>query len=244
MNAIEDNEFSRAWSELGASLPRPSAVLSISAHWYTKGTMVTSMERPRTIHDFYGFPKELFGVEYRAPGIPRLAERVRAMVKATSISPDTYWGLDHGTWSVLCRMYPKADVPVVQLSLDGAMPTALHYKLGRELMGLREEGVLIMGSGNIVHNLFEIEWNEKLAFPWASEFDETVKNRIISRDYDSLVDYQHLGEAARRSIPTDEHYLPMLYALGASEKSERVLFFNEKVTLGSVGMRSFMIGSW
>ena len=242
MNAIEDNEFSRSWRGLGRSIRRPEAVLSISAHWYNRGAKVTAMDKPRTIHDFFGFPKGLFEVEYPAPGSRSLAERVRRIVTTTKIATDMNWGLDHGTWSVLCRMYPRADVPVIQLSLDGTKPTASHFNIGKELMRLRDERILILGSGNIVHNPFEVDWGNDRAHPWALEFDELVKKRIEARKYESLIEYNALGEAARRSIPTDEHYLPMLYVLGAAEKSESVSFFNEKVTLGSVGMRSFVVG--
>ncbi len=242
MNAIEENEFSHAWERLGKELPRPSAILCISAHWYTQGAKITAMDMPKTIHDFYGFPDELFAMSYPAPGSRALAEKVRSQIRSTKASLDLNWGLDHGAWSVLIRMYPKADIPVVQLSLDGSKPTAFHYKIGTELRRLRDEEVLILGSGNIVHNLFEIQWRVDLAYPWASRFDSLVKDRILAGDYDSLVDYQELGEDARMSIPTDEHYLPMLYALGASDKGEGVKFFNEKLTLGSVGMRGFVMG--
>jgi 4,5-DOPA dioxygenase extradiol len=242
MNAVEDNEFSHEWRHLGKDLPRPSAILSISAHWYSNETMVTAMDRPRTIHDFYGFPKELFAVEYPAPGSKALSDRVRRLITTARVVADTQWGLDHGTWSVLRRMYPRADVPVVQLSLDGSKPAAFHFKIGAELKRLREEGVLIVGSGNIVHNLSEADWKSDLAYPWAEEFDRTVKEHILDRDFEPLVEYESLGEKARRSIPTNEHYLPMLYVLGASVEHENIGFFNEKVTLGSVGMRGFVIG--
>jgi len=242
MNAIEDNEFSRAWRELGKELPRPSAVLCISAHWYTNGTMVTAMKAPRTIHDFFGFPKPLFDVQYPAPGSPEIAEQVASMIKEAKVQADASWGLDHGTWSVLCRMYPSADVPVLQLSLDGRQPSQFHYELGRELAALRDQGVLILGSGNIVHNLYEIDWGAGPPFTWAESFDESVKSRLTSRDDNALIHYEEMDEAARMSIPTNEHYLPMLYVLGASNGGERLRFFNERVVYGSVGMRGFVLG--
>lgn len=242
MNAIDDNEFSRTWVKLGKALPRPRMILSISAHWCTKGTFVMASERPRTIHDFYGFPEQLFRLRYPAPGSRDLVERVRGLIKSVKVQGEENWGLDHGTWSVLGRMYPQADVPVVQLSLDNDAPASRHYQLGKELARLREEGVLIMGSGNIVHNLFEMVWREGFAYPWAIDFDKEVEGRIASEDHEPLINYQMFGQAARRAIPTNEHYLPMLYVLGASKRGERIDFFNKKVTLGSVGMRGFVIG--
>ena len=240
-NAIEDNEFSRAWAAMGRALPRPRAILCISAHWETAGTWVTAMDRPRTIHDFQGFPQALFEMQYPAPGTNDLARRVQELVRSAEVKPDLDWGLDHGAWSVLSRMYPEAAIPVVQLSLDRTREPRFHYALGKELAVLRREGVLILGSGNIVHNLRAMVW-EDTAYDWAVEFDETVKRLIVAGDHDALVDYPGLGPAARLSVPTNEHYLPLLYVLAAQESGDTLQFFADKVTLGSMSMRSVRIG--
>jgi 4,5-DOPA dioxygenase extradiol len=241
MNAIEDSEFSRAWAEVARSLPRPRAVLCVSAHWETPGTRVTAMEQPQTIHDFHGFPRPLFEKRYPAPGSPELARMTQEMLRESHVELDKEWGLDHGAWSVLCRMFPEADVPVVQLSLDQRKPPALHYELGRELRALRKEGVLILGSGNMVHNLREIAW-EDMAYDWALEFDARMEDLILSGDHKAIIDYTKLGRSARLAVPTLEHYLPLLYVLGAQDKVDRVGFFTEKVTLGSMSMRSVRLG--
>ena len=241
MNAIEDNEFSRAWAAVARSLPNPKAVLCISAHWETEGTRVTAMEKPKTIHDFYGFPPALFEKQYPAPGSPDLARMAQWMLRESAVELDSEWGLDHGAWSVLCRMFPDADVPVVQLSLDQRKQPALHYELGREVRGLRKKGVLIIGSGNIVHNLREMAW-EDTAYDWALEFDAKVQELILSGDHKAIIDYSKLGRSARLAVPTLEHYLPLLYVLGTQDKADRVKFFAEKVTLGSMSMRSVRLG--
>lgn len=242
MNAIEESIYSAAWREAAAAIPRPKAILCISAHWETDGTLITAMTQPRTIHDFYGFPDALFQVQYPAPGAPELAERVRGMVKGTTVELDQDWGLDHGAWSVLRRMYPEADIPVVQLSLSRAEQPRFHYDLGAELATLRSEGVLIVGSGNVVHNLRLLQWHAGEPYPWASKFDQQVAELITSSQYDRLVDYQTLGEAARLSIPTNEHYLPLLYVLALQQPGEPVSFFAEGIPLGSISMRSVQIG--
>jgi 4,5-DOPA dioxygenase extradiol len=241
MNAIEDNEFGRAWAAAGQALPRPKAILAISAHWQTTGTQVTAMEKPRTIYDFYGFPKALYEVQYPAPGAPDLAETVRRVVKMAAVQPDLTWGLDHGTWSVLRRMFPNADVPVVQLSLDHAKTPQQHYQLGQQLRELREEGVLIIGSGNIVHNLRMVVF-EDVAYDWALQFDQDVKTRILADDHDPLIQFEKLGQAAALSINSGEHYLPLLYILGLKEPGDPVSFFADKVWGGSLSMRSVRIG--
>jgi len=240
MNAIEDNEFSRAWVEAGKALPKPNAILSISAHWETSGTLVTAMEQPKTIYDFYGFPESLYEVKYPAPGSPELARLIQETVQKTQVRLDQAWGLDHGTWIVLSRMFPKADIPVVQLSLDRAQPPPFHYVLGKELRPLRNKGILIVGSGNIVHNLDMMAWQGK-AYDWAIEFDEAIKRSILSGDHVSIMRYQDLGQAARLSVPTNEHYLPLLYALALQDGQERIRFFADGVTLGSISMRSLWI---
>ena len=241
MNAIEDTEFSRAWTEVARSLPRPKAVLCVSAHWETVGTRVTAMEQPKTIHDFHGFPPALFEKRYPAPGSPNLARTAQQLAREAPIELDSEWGLDHGAWSVLCRMFPDADVPVIQLSLNQRMAPASHYELGRELRGLRKKGVLILGSGNIVHNLREMAW-EDTAYDWALAFDERMKGLILSHNHETIVGYSKLGCSARLAVPTAEHYLPLLYVLGTQNESDGVAFFAEKVTLGSMSMRSVRIG--
>ena len=241
MNAIEDNEFSRAWLEIGKRLSRPKAILCVSAHWETDGTAVTAMPNPRTIHDFSGFPEELYQKQYPAPGAPEWAVATRKLVRKTDVVLDDAWGLDHGTWSVLCRMFPKADIPVFQLSLDFSKDAAYHYELARELDPLRNQGVLIVGSGNLVHNLRLMEWTDK-PFDWAVSFDQTVKKLIEQRDHKALIHYKKLGREAELSIPTNEHYLPLLYVLALQGNDEPARFFSEKVTLGSISMRGVEIG--
>lgn len=240
MNAIEDNEFSRAWTQLGAALPRPRGIVCVSAHWETDGTCVTAMDRPATIHDFSGFPAALENMLYPAPGSPELADRVMAIAPSARIRPDRSWGLDHGAWSVLCRMYPQADIPVVQVSLDAGAPPDFHYELGRELGELRQEGILLLGSGNMVHNLRVMAWQQG-GFDWADECDKAMAELIAAADHQALIDYARIPHA-RKAIPTEEHYLPLLYVLGAAGEGEPVTFFNEKVTLGSVSMRGVRVG--
>jgi 4,5-DOPA dioxygenase extradiol len=240
-NAIEDNEFSRAWIEVGKALPKPRAIVCVSAHWETVGTHATAMEKPKTIYDFYGFPRPLYEVQYRAPGSPDLAQLARASVRKAEVRLDYDWGLDHGAWSVLCRMFPNADIPVVQLSLDRTLAPVAHYELGQDLKALRNNGVLILGSGNIVHNLRLMVWQDK-SYDWALEFDDRMRGLILSGDHDSIVNYQGLGRAAQLSVPTNEHFLPLLYILALREKEEEVRFFADKVTLGSISMRSLWIG--
>jgi 4,5-DOPA dioxygenase extradiol len=241
MNAVEDNAFSRAWLALGKALPRPSAILCVSAHWETDGTRVTAMPRPRTIHDFWGFPQELYKKQYPAPGSPEWAERTRKLLRGARVEPDTEWGLDHGTWAPLCRMFPGADVPVFQLSLDRTQPARYHYDLGRELAPLRRSGLLIVGSGNMVHNLGLMEWTDK-PFAWATAFDARLKDLIVRRDHEALIRYDALGPEAKLAIPTNEHYLPLLYALALQGQNEPIRFFTEDVSLGSISMRGFQIG--
>jgi 4,5-DOPA dioxygenase extradiol len=238
MNAIEENACSRAWEEIGGALPRPKAILCVSAHWETAGSAVTAMERPRTIHDFFGFPPALYEVAYPAPGSPELARRVAGLLGEDAVRMDTAWGLDHGAWSVLRRLFPHADVPVVQLSLDRGKTPAEHYETGRKLRPLRDEGVLVLGSGNVVHNLGAAVWRDT-AYDWAAAFDARVKEAILAGDHDALVDYGSMGSSARLAVPTEEHYLPMLYVLAAGDPGEAVTFFTETVTLGSISMRSF-----
>lgn len=242
MNAIEDNEFSRAWKQIGKQLPKPNAILCVSAHWETRGTLVTGMDKPKTIHDFGGFPRALFEYQYPAPGSPELAKLTKETVKRALVELDKdAWGLDHGTWSVLTRMFPNADIPVVQLSLDRSQGPEYHYALGKELRALRNKGVLIVGSGNMVHNLRIAVFEDK-AYDWALEFDQTAKQLMEAGDHQALVHYKNLGQAAQLAIPTNEHYLPLLYILSLQDKGEQVHFFADKVTAGSLSMRSVLIG--
>jgi 4,5-DOPA dioxygenase extradiol len=240
-NAIEDNEFSRAWTDMGQTLPRPRAILSISAHWETAGTCVTAMPEPATLYDFRGFPRELYEKRYPAPGDPDLARSIKQAVSDPVVHLDFNWGLDHGTWSVLCHMFPQADIPVVQLSLDFDQPPAFHYQLGKKLKYLRHEGILILGSGNMVHNLGVMAWQDN-AFEWARDVDAQLTARITAGDHQALIDYQTLGPNARLAVPTNEHYLPLLYILAMQEDADTLSFFCEKVTLGSISMRSLRIG--
>jgi 4,5-DOPA dioxygenase extradiol len=241
MNAIEDNEFSRAWHEAARAIPAPRAILCISAHWETMGSQVTAMEQPRTIHDFYGFPRPLFEKQYPAPGSVELAHRIIALVGRDEIQPDLSWGLDHGTWSVLCRMYPEARIPVVQLSLDRRLDPQGHYDLGRQLGQLRREGVLIVGSGNLVHNLRMMVW-EDTAFDWAADYDARVAQWILDADHDPIIHYEQHGQPALLSVNSAEHYLPLLYVLGLAERDEPTSFFAAKIWGGSLSMRCVRIG--
>lgn len=241
MNAIEDNEFSRTWEELGITLPRPRAVLCISAHWETRGTGVTAMAKPKTIHDFYGFPRELNEKRYPAPGSSELVELVRQNVRSVGVIEDHNWGLDHGAWSVLCRMYADASIPVVQLSLNRELTLEAHYQLGQELAPLRNAGILIVGSGNMVHNLGLATWVDA-GFDWAIEYDAKLKEWIAAGEHEPVVQYEKHGEGAVLSVNSEEHYLPLLYALGAGGKSAPVTFYNEKVIMGSISMRCVKIG--
>jgi len=244
MNAIELNEFSKGWQEIAKGLPTPTAILCISAHWETRGTFVTAMEQPKTIHDFYGFPKQLFDVQYLAPGSDALANDTIEAVEQTQIEKDLQWGLDHGCWSVLQHMYPAANIPVVQLSLNQLQDPVWHYHLARELSVLRNKGVLIIGSGNIVHNLGVMNWKTpEKGYDWAEEANQTLKTLIANNDHLSLTKYKDLGAEVRQSIPTPEHYLPLLYTLGLKGDDEQVHFFNDKTVFGSISMTSLLIGN-
>lgn len=244
MNGIEDNSFSASWEKLGNDLEVPSAVICISAHWLTRGTHITAMEAPRTIHDFGGFPQELFDVQYPAPGKPELARETASLIHKTEVGLDHEWGLDHGTWSVIRRMYPKANIPVLQLSIDFTKPPQYHYELARELEALRRKGVLIVGSGNMVHNLRILDWSmPDGGYDWAEEINEKFKTLISSNDHKSLINFEGLGQAAKLSIPTSEHYLPLLYVLGLKSEKDRVSFFNDSLTMGSISMTSVMLSN-
>jgi 4,5-DOPA dioxygenase extradiol len=247
MNAIEDNEFSRGWREIARTVPRPAAILCISAHWETDGSLVTGMDQPPTIHDFGGFPKALFDVQYLAPGSKSLARDTIGVVKKVAVGIDREWGLDHGCWSVLRRMYPHADIPVVQLSLDRGMTPRHHYELGRELEPLRDRGVLILASGNMVHNLGRVaparngDFNVPFGFPWALEASELFMSLIDADRHDELIDYRALGSAVQMAVPTPEHYLPLLYALALKGTGESISVFNDVAVAGSLTMTSLLI---
>jgi 4,5-DOPA dioxygenase extradiol len=244
MNAIELNEFSKGWQAMVQDLPQPTAILCISAHWETRGTFVTAMEHPKTIHDFYGFPKTLFDVQYPAPGSQALANDTIQAVTTSSVEKDLSWGLDHGCWSILKHMYPAATIPVVQLSLNQLQDPLWHYQLAKELGVLRHKGVLIIGSGNMVHNLGVMNWKTpETGYDWATEANEILKTLIKNNDHLSLATYKDLGAEVRQSIPTPEHYLPLLYTLGLKTEDEQVQFFNDKTIFGSISMTSLLIGN-
>lgn len=241
MNAIERNEFHLSWEDLGRTLPQPKAILCISAHWETRGVCLTASESPETIHDFYGFPSALFAVRYPAPGDPALAGRVKELLSSVDASLDPDRGLDHGTWSVLVAMYPEARVPVVQLSLDTSQPGNFHYALGRALRPLRDEGVLVLGSGNMVHNLGLFSFRDPEPLSWAVECDEEIQKRIVEHDHEALMSWAKLGHNAKLAIPTPEHYYPLLYAIALQDDGEPLSFFNSAV-ISSISMTSVLIG--
>jgi 4,5-DOPA dioxygenase extradiol len=246
MNGIEENEFSNGWRNIAKDIPRPKAVVCISAHWETHGTSVTAMKKPKTIHDFGGFPEELYKVQYPAPGDPELAKEISGKIKKTSVGLDEEWGLDHGCWVVVKRMYPDADIPVLQLSLDHSQDAQYHYDLAKELSWLREKGVLIIGSGNMVHNLGLVAWDKMdvigYAYDWAIEASDKMKKFILNGDHKSMIDYQAQGKAYNQAIPTPEHYLPLLYALALKEEHDTLKLFNDKAVAGSLTMTSVKIG--
>jgi 4,5-DOPA dioxygenase extradiol len=242
MNAIEDNAFSREWKKLGQTLPKPNAIVCVSAHWETPGTFVTAMPKPKTIHDFGGFPKELFAVEYPAPGSLAIAEETKKAITMATVGLDHEWGLDHGCWSVIMHMYPKADIPIIQLSLDYRKDAAYHYELGQQLQSLRKKGVMIIGSGNMVHNLGIMDWkNADGGYEWAVKANDTFKNLISNNDHQALINYSKLGREIQLSIPSPEHYLPLLYILALKNEKEKVTYFNDQEVYGSIAMTSILI---
>lgn len=246
MNAIEDNEMVQNWQKLGKRIPKPKAIVVVSAHWETKGTAITAMQNPRTIYDFSGFPSALFEVKYPAPGDPELAQYIKEVLKHyTPIELDQLWGLDHGNWSVVKHLYPQADIPVLQLSLDYTKPAAYHYNLAKELQLLRNKGVLIIGSGNMVHNLRMVAWdqlkNPGFGYDWALDMNEQLKNLIINQDHQALINYKNFGQVGKFAIPTPEHYLPLLYILGLQQNKDKVSFINDVAVGGSLTMTSVVI---
>ncbi len=246
MNGIEDTEFSRRWTQMAKEIPTPKAVLVVSAHWFTKGTQITAMDFPRTIHDFGGFPQELFDVQYKAPGSPVLAKETADLLHSAHVELDHDWGLDHGTWTVVRHMYPEAKIPVLQLSIDYTKGPQYHYDLAKELQSLRKKGVLIIGSGNMVHNLRMVAWDKlndpEYAYDWAIKMNDRFKGLIQAGDHQPLINYTSLGREAMLAIPTPEHYLPLMYTLGAKNHKDEVSFFNDKAVGGSLTMTSVKMG--
>lgn len=245
MNAIEENEFVTGFRNIGKGIPKPKAIIVISAHWETRGTFVTAMDKPRTIHDFGGFPQPLFDVQYPAPGSPELAKETKGIIKKTEVGLDQRWGLDHGAWSVVKHLYPKADVPIIQMSIDYTQNAQYHYELAKELASLRKKGVLIVGSGNMVHNLGMIAWDklntDSYGFDWAIEANEQMKKHILSGDHKQLINYHSHGKAWELAIPSPEHYLPLIYTLALKEDNEKITLFNDKAVAGSLTMTSVKI---
>lgn len=247
MNAIGENEFVTGFRHVGETIPKPNAILCISAHWETKGTFVTAMERPQTIHDFGGFPKALYDVRYPAPGSPALAKDTKELIKKTTVGLDEKWGLDHGAWSVIKHLYPQADVPVIQMSLDYTNAPQYHYELAKELASLRSKGVLIIGSGNMVHNLRMVAWNkleeDEYGYDWAIDASTKMKKLILSGDHQQLIDYHAQGRSFGLSIPSPDHYLPLIYTLALQDANEKISLFNDKLIGGSLSMTSVRIGN-
>ena len=239
MNAIEDNVYTRAWKEAAIRIPKPEAILAISAHWYTTGSRIGDEAQPETIYDMYGFPEDLYRVNYNAPGAPELARSTKDLI-SSNVQIDNSWGIDHGTWSVLNNMYPAADIPVCQLSIDRTVGAEKHFQIGQEISSLREKGVLILGSGNVVHNLALINWNMEGGYPWANEFDNYIKDKITGRQYQDVINYQSAGKSSKWAFPTTEHYYPLLYTLGASVAADKLTVFNDSRTLGSISMTCYI----
>lgn len=241
MNAIEDNTFTRGWEAIAGKIPKPEAILSVSAHWFTDGSRITDAEQPKTIYDMYGFPDELYRVTYSAPGAPELAHLTKSLI-SRAVQIDNSWGIDHGSWSVLHKMYPAADIPVYQLSVDRSASAETHFQIGREISALREKGVMIFTSGNIVHNLAQINWGMAGGHPWASEFDGYIKEKIMTRQYREVVHYKSAGKSAEMAFYTPEHFYPLLYCLGASRAEDGIAVFNDACTLGSLSMTCYLFG--
>lgn len=248
MNAIEENQFVDGFRKIAESLPRPAAILCISAHWYTSGTRVTAMEMPKTIHDFGGFPKALFDVQYPAKGSPILAKETKHLLLPNLVELDEKWGLDHGAWSVIKHLYPAANIPVIQLSIDYTKPAQFHFDLAKQLYELRNKGILIIGSGNIVHNLGLVDFpnfdKDNFGYDWAIEARETINNFLLNGNYQSLIQYEKQSKALQLAIPTPEHYLPLIYTLGLHQSSESLALFNDKLVAGSLSMTSVIFGGY
>lgn len=240
MNAIEDNIFTNNWKDIAQKIPKPKAIIAFSAHWYTKGTKIMNEENPKTIYDMYGFPEELYEIIYNSPGDPKLAEYSKSLISMNSQYDDS-WGIDHGTWSVLVHMYPNRDIPVFQISIDATAPPEIHYKIGQELKSLRDQGVLLFGSGNIVHNLRMIDWNMKESgFNWAYEFDNYIRKNIENKNHENIINYSSLGESAKLAVPTPDHFYPLFYTLGATDAEDKISVYNNSCTMGSLSMTSYL----
>ncbi len=239
MNAIEENAYTRTWERIAGDFPKPKAILAVSAHWYTHGSRIMDESQPQMVYDMYGFPHELYQVRYNAPGAPVLSRKTRDLI-SRDVAVDNSWGFDHGAWSVLCKMYPQADIPLYQLSVDAYAPPEEHFRMGQEIGILRNEGVLILGSGNIVHNLLRLDWNREEGFDWADEFDLYVKNSILSRQFQNVAEYKAAGNSARAAVPTPDHFYPLLYVLGAARPDDKVYVFNESRIMGSVSMTGYL----
>lgn len=244
MNALEINRYTEAWRHMGTAVPKPKSILAVSAHWYTRGTAVTAMPRPRTIHDFGGFPQALFDMKYPAPGDPSLAAQVQKLLKPIEVQLDQSWGLDHGTWSVLIHAFPQADIPIVQLSIDARQTARFHYELAKKLAPLREENILIVGCGNVVHNLDQMQWREDAkAHDWALRFNARVRACLSAHDHEALIDYLNGDEDARLSVPTPEHYLPLLYVIALQQADENISFSVDGIEYASISMLSLALGA-
>lgn len=239
MNAIEDNEFTSNWASIAERIPKPEAILSISAHWYTNGTKIMDQSQPKTVYDFYGFPEELYRVSYKPKGSPEFSLITQKLIKG-NVEIDNSWGIDHGTWSVLCRMYPEAEIPVYQLSIDRSADAASHYRLGQEISSLRDKGVLIFGSGNVVHNLSKISWGMDEGYPWAQEFDHYIKDKIAKKEYNDVINYSSAGKSSELAFYSPDHFYPLLYVLGASNADDRLSIFNDQCTMGSLSMTCYL----
>lgn len=240
MNAIENNDYTEGWKEIAERIPKPKAIISISAHWFTKGTKIMNEENPKTIYDMYGFPKKLYEIIYNSPGSPTFAKTSKELI-TKSTEYDNSWGIDHGTWSVLVHMYPERDIPVFQISIDANASPDTHYQIGNELSALRDEGVLIFGSGNIVHNLRLVDWHmENKGFDWAYKFDDFINENILNKNHENILKYRDLGDIAKLAVPTPDHFYPLLYILGASSEEDKITSFNKFCELGSLTMTSYL----
>jgi len=240
MNAVEDSAFSEGWKKIAADIPVPKAILMVSAHWMTEGSFVNDSASPKMVYDMYGFPEELYAVKYNASGSAELAHRVQSLLNGTSV--DNTWGIDHGAWSVLRRMYPKADIPVVQLSVDMTKDAAYHFNLGKALAPLRDEGVLVIASGNVVHNLSRVDWNMDGGYDWASQFDSYITSAVKEHRFSDVIHYEKAGSCAQKSFTTPDHFFPLLYVLGASGGEDEVRVYNNECALGAISMTCFVIG--
>ena len=239
MNAIEDNEYTRNWTKIASEIPKPKAILAVSAHWYTSGSRITDEAKPKMVYDMFGFPDELYKVQYNAKGSPELAHLTKNLIKR-DVKIDNSWGYDHGTWSVLCKMYPKANIPVYQLSVDSSASAETQFQIGQEISSLREKGVLIVGSGNVVHNLSRISWGMEGGLPWAVDFDNYIKDKIIKRQYEDVINYKSAGKSSELAFYTPDHFYPLLYVLGASREEDKLSIFNDSCTLGSLSMTCYL----